>query len=975
MYTSTTNRGRRGKAASNVTSSGSMLFLRNLLNALRKVRRSDKSRTTVLLQALLDSKFLLPPSSQPQPQPHNHDVNLIIVATHIINRIITTYTSSSSSQQEQEVDEAALLLARMAYDLSQILLSDKMKLERVANMSLIPHARSLLGRTFISIVLGSLTSLELLSKKSTACTNEVKNALWESLVALESVIKFTKGGINTTSVTLHTATASAGHTTTSTTNTATTNKAMDPPPPHASSSNSHTNISSSYPTMKHAIHDIPVQGETWWKHVAKKFVTSLENDYSHFHWQEVSKSIFSSAEGEEETLNALLNEASTNEEDETHDNSNNSSTASTSPAKRKRTSPGSSNKSKKAEKPVVENTPPHHGGGTVSSSCPLNNAAVLLYSDKYPANNVSIDGRLTMRRLASMMIVWFQGQNKILRTSIRILQHFHIWEKILHLDTTATTISTTTDTCDDESLVKTHHPKKKSKKSTNTNKKGTTTSIMHSTTCNDKHDKPHLPGNVCVVTFVARLIDLVADSSNICGSRQPIVGIETYTRLILGGTMITTTSKSTTTVAKSPPSSSGETVAASLSRQLSLGNNKNQPAARRTRSSARAALSSTIEKTQISSNDDMDISTPIQKCSNHLVIRNMITAVITLLLQAHHKCIHDNYVMNVVRIIHSPDDKISAELTRGATMKESVLPSIHPFQKNLERVFHVMLNNNDSSSMFNPIGNSRGSDFAPIYPLLHRTIATLARNASSFSTDNEATNSRDIVLGIGCSLAFKYGSAEHSFTYENKPALIYVADSKLISMAINHLSDSLGKVICSSKNLNCDTKEDNEKSVKGDHESKASPPIQHSLINDFALNKAIVPDLREISMESGFDGRDYLGTLAISTINDESKVSIQSNGSSPSSEEIFDSFLGNDTNAENSSTPKVEVLALFLRALMDEEGENCTTDPEVILSSTKKFISKLLLLLLGCYTVADRQETSPTFVPRLVDFLYFSRLD
>ena len=122
-----------------------------------------------------------------------------------------------------------------------------------------------------------------------------------------------------------------------------------------------------------------------------------------------------------------------------------------------------------------------------------------------------IDGRVSIRRWASMTFVWFcQGQERILEIVNAMLSNEKYWTSVLDCP------AVIEPKASPETPSKKRSPRKKSLE-------------QHKTS-----PPVHIPGSVAVVALAARLLNIASESGNNCGARAPTGGMDTYAALVLG---------------------------------------------------------------------------------------------------------------------------------------------------------------------------------------------------------------------------------------------------------------------------------------------------------------------------------------------------------------------------------------------------------------------------------------------------------
>ena len=125
---------------------------------------------------------------------------------------------------------------------------------------------------------------------------------------------------------------------------------------------------------------------------------------------------------------------------------------------------------------------------------------------------IVIDGRVSIRRWASMTFTWFcQGQQLILEVVNALLSHEEYWTSVLDCPAV---------------IGPKDPPEEPVKRSPRKGKKSAEP---------PKESPPiHTPGNVATVALACRLLDILSESGNSSGARAPTGGMDTYAALVLG---------------------------------------------------------------------------------------------------------------------------------------------------------------------------------------------------------------------------------------------------------------------------------------------------------------------------------------------------------------------------------------------------------------------------------------------------------
>jgi hypothetical protein len=132
--------------------------------------------------------------------------------------------------------------------------------------------------------------------------------------------------------------------------------------------------------------------------------------------------------------------------------------------------------------------------------------------------SIMIDGRVSVRRWASMTFVWFcQGQQRLLDLVDNLLTNTEYWDSVLD--------------CPAVIGLKEAPPPKKSLAS---RKKGSKRSAAAAAEPVQASPPVHIPGNVSTVALASCLIAIVSETGTTCGIRAPTGGMDTYAAHVLG---------------------------------------------------------------------------------------------------------------------------------------------------------------------------------------------------------------------------------------------------------------------------------------------------------------------------------------------------------------------------------------------------------------------------------------------------------
>jgi len=372
-----------------------------------KLLSMDKSRCSETLSALTEGRCL----GEASKKDEHPDCYWVLLSTHVINRMIQVLERESTDESES----VAVVLAALCYALTNVFLSDKVKLERSANAATASHnaakfVRSVLGRAIVTITIGSTLALEHLvgTVQYKADPFLIRKALWSALFSLDMVVHF---------------------------------NIVKP--------------AVSVDGWHFALNSLLEDAATLNVDIMETTIQSVEN---------VMKLTM-----EEESLIQSLVEIN---------------------------GPPMAEKAKR--------------GGRRSST---KKSSVLadtfgLIAEIAPANTISLDGRISVRRWASMAFVWLcQGETRGMDIVLSLLENEEMWGAILN--------------CPARSIEMEAHTKKKGGK-------GKKTAIEIKTV-----EMVRVPGNVAVTTLASRFVDLICVSGANCGARSPTGGMDTYVAAIL----------------------------------------------------------------------------------------------------------------------------------------------------------------------------------------------------------------------------------------------------------------------------------------------------------------------------------------------------------------------------------------------------------------------------------------------------------
>jgi len=203
-----------------INTSVSTVVVATTLQSLFQLSKS-KSRCSTALQAIYEGRCLKP--NQQDGSAGNSEGNLIIIGTCLVNNMIdrlrnaqsvndATKSSDNERAQKQSMAACAIILAAISHSISTILFIDRTKLERIVTYSgkavdnildmdspaltvvrakMTSDSRIIIGRAFLSSVMGALAAIEVLCQDGHIESFKpfVRNALVSSFLALEMLTK------------------------------------------------------------------------------------------------------------------------------------------------------------------------------------------------------------------------------------------------------------------------------------------------------------------------------------------------------------------------------------------------------------------------------------------------------------------------------------------------------------------------------------------------------------------------------------------------------------------------------------------------------------------------------------------------------------------------------------------------------------------------------------------------------------------
>ncbi len=439
----------------------------------------------------------------------------------------------------------------------------------------------------------------------------------------------------------------------------------------------------------------------------------------------------------------------------------------------------------------------------------------------------------------------------------------------------------------------------------------------------------NIPGNVVLLTFASRVIDIVNEGGKMAGNSLPRNGTDKYANLFKS------TSLQTAVSGLSPSKSPGSST------------KTRRTSGRKTAESASASSAAPDVKADvvISSGSKSKPSNVSNKSNQRKRrdIRNLSIVVMELLLVVHQQSLKDNVAMPSVQ-------------TNG---NENSFEQMHfspkfPLQPN-EKLRQILLNED---------GDTVGGGMAPLsldhrkelllacryFPQIHKTIDTLIKCVSSVvSSIGGIDDCTTRLTAIATALAIKYSMVVHKLTgpelKQQKKVrcaegvnanTIVVVDAKLCSFGVEQLSTSVGNITTSS---NQPFSED------------ADPPVYEltpDLVQEFSLHKPI-----SFRSQIG-DTSEYLGLFkgradlaSVSTVSNEQR---------------------------NKQCLYGEILALFLRAMITNKNAEGKSEEETSTKNVSMLTETLLRIITCCYSMEVNNISTSTgtrFVLCLVFSIFF----
>ena len=631
----------------------------------------------------------------------------------------------------------------------------------------------------------------------------------------------------------------------------------------------------------------------------------------------------------------------------------------------------SGSKSKSSNKRPTRKAGKKRGASSQSSGGTASAAAVSLLSALHDSHRIVFDGRIAIRRWTPMSLVWFGvGQKALLDLATTILRSETevddgdddgsggagpmSWSTVLaplrggmlKWSGNDGTISSTGNKRKRRSLSPSRGsdgdgsdgdaPAQKRSKSASggkkraaarssskTKKKGTTSGSKKRpekldddvSESGENPAKVIVPGNVALVAFASRLVDLANEIGLTCGAKAPVGGMEAYAREILEGM-----------------SGNGKT-----SKEGSRSKQKKKKSSKKASSSANTFPSDSIRLPGGGPSFDDSWIRPD--------IRHEASALIRRILSVHSRCLRENF-------------NVQALLSTG---KRALPENGNKGDSNGSGRYLV---NDDVLS-----GPQQLRETALCFPFMPRTLDVLARCAasiipvSSASSSNSSTEvPRDSVstcmskmMALASALAIGGGSIILSEETDDKggdEGCFVIADARLSSMAVSTLMDCVKRIATTSSTSSGATS-----SVSGGDTSGLMPA---ELVQLYHLDKPLIPpssggELNESAKVDGFCS--YGGALILLPVSAHSSSSASVPG-----DDGLGTLMGITSSAGGSSGQRHggcledgDVLALFLRAMLEPSGDHQYTAEEC----AARLLTQILRIVGCCYArVSDLQPVA-----------------
>ncbi len=476
----------------------------------------------------------------------------------------------------------------------------------------------------------------------------------------------------------------------------------------------------------------------------------------------------------EAILNLITYEHSTNKKKDSNDNSRgDDNTPTKPPSKKQRTeSPTSASTATRTRSKTLSDKKKNVSNEYTTLSSKVSD---VLFSCNYNHNTTVFGGnRFNLKKWSSSAFIWTcNGQGVGLKTLRNIFQANSTsegtnWDDVMNLVTVVTGTSTT---------------RKKTGKGSSAERKRAT-----NVTSKGKDNIIHIPGNLVLVTYASRIIDIISEGGKLGVSSLQRNGGEEYVKLF-------------NEIAAPPVGRTKSTTSTNKSRRQSVRKNKD--------GAKHVSMDGVQADVVMSSGSKGKSHSGSTKAIQHKRsdIRNLSILVMELLLVAHQKCMSSN----VAEVAHHGN--------LGESFKIMEFIPKFPLEDD-EKLLQILLNDEDNAvdgtiASFSLESKKDSLSKFKYFPLLHKTLDTLTNCATSASMSiGNIDDCGSRLTGIGAALALKYStvvnklSAKETNQHKKGPIqyhdsnTVVVADAKLSSWAINHFSATLTNIISSSNQIN-----------------------------------------------------------------------------------------------------------------------------------------------------------------------------
>ncbi len=797
-------------------------------------------------------------SNKKNDEQSHYNANLIILATHVLNRVMMQLNTLNKKEEDGKNNKGnsntddndkqkryyAMILSVYSSILSKILLIDKTQLERIINTSTTTttsgnkksksntneevdegyDAKSVLGRALLSSMLSSLQSMHILSSSNidkpdkfyaklmwknanvieallglgsnyrSILKGNTKNS--KSLSGISSSISGPSGGILNVNTVQSSVFASGTGINISTGNSSDSI--------HGVSNNiSGTSNNNSVATSVHSIPMDKNRANIW-----NEICTAMECDIDSKNRKSDDKH-YTSLLIENETLvealsvcnqklwqlspadvtleEAIIKLISFRDQNDNMDQDSNDNNDVSKPATKRRKTDSSSTSTRTRSKTLSDKS------NKKSNEYNLLSAQVSELIYRFKDSTVALGGsRFNLKKWASSSFVWAcNGPEMAIESLCNLFMKMNNsmngkntdWHEIMQVSVVI----------NDTAAAKTKTKKKGKNATSAEHTRGS------SATLQTKGSIVKIPGNVVLITFASRVIDIVNESGKSSGSTLPRNGVEHYVNAL----MDVSNDDDAAIVHASPKSTSSST------------KSRRQAARKGKDSTASSPFRTDVKADVVMSSDGKSKAKGLN--NKHKGFCNLTILLMELLLEAHHDCLSNN-VSSTTSKASSHEEPF--EITRLAP-KFPLKPG--------EILGHALLNDDNFSGdggMANSLLNHRCSVLAEcrMFPQIHKTIETLINcvSACTVSTNGNA-DSVTRLTGIGGAIAMKYAtvvkkltgkeckvqSKGGQFSSQNENVnTVIIIDAKLCSWAVSHLSVCVSNILSLSKRASMDVDTD-----------------------------------------------------------------------------------------------------------------------------------------------------------------------